>query len=517
MNSGLILAGDKPDIAGGVFRANEQAFAQGQRNRENALQTFMRDQGGALYNGDGNAMQQYAQFDPQAAVGMRNAEEARQRARQAAARAAAAASRRNAAAASAQENEALQTAFRVMGEARAQGPEVFAATAQQFGYSDEMARYNITFDNFDQASRIVNAEMGWEQPQPAALPEVNFDIPDGYMLSDPQNPRAGVVPIQGIQPAAPEVSIREDVNGISRYVGGPQHGQQVFEGVSPTPEAPAESSLEEKIRLLMEQGATEEEAVNISAGRWVVSINPATNERIVLDKATGQPINRNGAAPATLVGGEASPVETAPSIPDIDYSTAFGAPAVVGNLANSVTDFLGMGQVAPQAADATRILENLQNETILVLSQSMSGRDTNQVRDLIKGMTITPSEVGGGVGDAQNRAVALQRMLQQQLSNQQAIIQGESTPAQVQAARVNARNLEALIANYRIVGQSLGGQSMGQTPPPSNQNQGITPEVRSLWASPSFQARIGDNDPEDIWNRLDPDIQALLLKQNGGQ
>lgn len=242
MNSGLILAGDKPDLAGGMFRANEQAFAQGQRDRENALQTFMRDQGQGLYSGDANAMQAYAAFDPQAAMTIRNGHEARARAQAAAARAAAAASRRNAAAATEQQNEALRTAFRVMSEAHSQGPEAFAAAGQRYGYTDEMDAHGITFDNFSNASRIVNAEMGWEQPEPAALPDVNFDIPDGYMLADPQNPRAGVVPVQGM-PAA-QADIRNDQNGVPRYVGGPNAGQQVFGGVEAAQtETPAMQTL----------------------------------------------------------------------------------------------------------------------------------------------------------------------------------------------------------------------------------------------------------------------------------
>lgn len=70
LNPSIILAGDKPDIMGRMYRANEQAAAQGERNKLNALNSFMQAAGDKVAAGDQNALNRLAMFDPSAALGI---------------------------------------------------------------------------------------------------------------------------------------------------------------------------------------------------------------------------------------------------------------------------------------------------------------------------------------------------------------------------------------------------------------------------------------------------------------
>lgn len=72
MNSGLILAGQTPDVIGALDRG---AYA-GQRantiQQENELRQFIQEQGPAMFSGDVNALRQFAQFDPAGAFNMQS-------------------------------------------------------------------------------------------------------------------------------------------------------------------------------------------------------------------------------------------------------------------------------------------------------------------------------------------------------------------------------------------------------------------------------------------------------------
>ena len=71
MNPNIILqAGQTADILGAMQQGNALAQATNQQRNDNALSGFLRDNSGALLSGDQNALAQYAQYDPQAAINM---------------------------------------------------------------------------------------------------------------------------------------------------------------------------------------------------------------------------------------------------------------------------------------------------------------------------------------------------------------------------------------------------------------------------------------------------------------
>ena len=78
MNPNLILqAGQGADILGSMQRGNALAGQVNDQRRQNALAGFMQENGAALMQGDQNALAQYAQFDPQAAIGMADRQQER--------------------------------------------------------------------------------------------------------------------------------------------------------------------------------------------------------------------------------------------------------------------------------------------------------------------------------------------------------------------------------------------------------------------------------------------------------
>lgn len=71
MNPNIIIqAGQTADILGAMQQGNALAQATNQQRNDNALSGFLRDNSGALLSGDQNALAQYAQYDPQAAINM---------------------------------------------------------------------------------------------------------------------------------------------------------------------------------------------------------------------------------------------------------------------------------------------------------------------------------------------------------------------------------------------------------------------------------------------------------------
>lgn len=73
MNSNIILSGQTPDFVDTIRRSDLAAAGTNQINRDNALNSFMQDNGAAVMQGDQNALNGYAAFDPAAALGVQGA------------------------------------------------------------------------------------------------------------------------------------------------------------------------------------------------------------------------------------------------------------------------------------------------------------------------------------------------------------------------------------------------------------------------------------------------------------
>lgn len=183
-NAGIILQGQNPSMFDG--------FQQGQQvGRQNALANLYKTQGAGIANGDQNALNALAQFDPQAALGMRAKQFDFQQAQENAKRAAAEHAAKMSAAEAAKAAEEIKRA--VAGGMAAQTPEQWDAFVApiapdlvgQFGNREMIAQsYMSVADVMEQRAKAGDAQ--------------TKGAPDNYMWNEPGNPSAGVSLIPGI-------------------------------------------------------------------------------------------------------------------------------------------------------------------------------------------------------------------------------------------------------------------------------------------------------------------------------
>lgn len=214
MSAGIILSGRQPDTFATIDRANARGDQYKARQQKNALNTLFRQEGGAIAQGEQGAINRLAQYDPAAAqsfqqnklgmdaqrqnmsmqqqgMDLRNQEleVARQNAAQKAAEHVANMDQQERAA----QAERIEGA--VAGGLAAQTPQEWDAFMTERGYSQFVGA-------FEKREMIAAEYMGVADALKdfRKSPEPGFSVPSGTMLSDPNDPRAGVVPI----PGAPE-------------------------------------------------------------------------------------------------------------------------------------------------------------------------------------------------------------------------------------------------------------------------------------------------------------------------
>lgn len=72
MNPGIIMAGQAPDIVGGMQRGAQLAQFENDAGHTNALRSMLQQQGPGIMAGEQNALADLARFDPQAALGVQS-------------------------------------------------------------------------------------------------------------------------------------------------------------------------------------------------------------------------------------------------------------------------------------------------------------------------------------------------------------------------------------------------------------------------------------------------------------
>jgi flagellar hook-basal body complex protein FliE len=82
MNSGIILAGQSPDIIGQMARGAQAAQFENDSRHTNAFRSMLQEQGAGIMQGDQNALAQMARFDPGAALGVQQTRQSMDESRQ---------------------------------------------------------------------------------------------------------------------------------------------------------------------------------------------------------------------------------------------------------------------------------------------------------------------------------------------------------------------------------------------------------------------------------------------------
>jgi hypothetical protein len=235
MNSGIILAGQTPDIMGNfsqgmAVRQQRNALAQ----QEN-LANLYSQKGAQILSGDQEALNALAGVDPMAALnvqstqqGMRMREEelamTRENARMRGMEFAAQMDAQQAAATAAEIERAI-----AMGT-QAQTPEEWDAIMSQLG--EDGAQYIGQFEDRDM---IIAGAVGLAEALKMGQPvDPTEGAPSGFMFSDPANPAAGVVPLPGYERTPGVVVNTGDTGGQpAPQIGSvPQGFQAIFDPAS---------------------------------------------------------------------------------------------------------------------------------------------------------------------------------------------------------------------------------------------------------------------------------------------
>lgn len=165
------------------------------------------------------------------------------------------------------------------------------------------------------------------------------------------------------------------------------------------------SSLQERVAAIMASGVEDEErALGIASGRYQVSVNPTTNERVVFDLATGEPIGN--ALP------ERDPSAVPSMLPDnIDSSLSTGFPGAFRNVVNILGDAAGAGTAFPRAQEATEALSSLQLFTTTTMQAEVPGRPSNFLLERLENLTVSPNSLLQGEDRSRTRLEQTQRLI----------------------------------------------------------------------------------------------------------
>lgn len=219
------------------------------------------------------------------------------------------------------------------------------------------------------------------------------------------------------------------------------------------------TAMQEKITTLVETGVDENTAKGIAAGRFVVSVNPQTNERVVMDVSTGLP-----------VGGKdqpSIPVIPKSSMPEsIDISSVTGFEGVGTNIYNIVSDGFGFGAGYPKAQEATEALTNLGIRTTTLMQSAIPGRPSKFLLEQLGKLAIEPNSFFTGESKARIRMEQTRDMISTEIMRMDGLLsQGDFKPDVRQEMTLNKTQLEGVLADYNKVIESIGQGTFNYTTP----------------------------------------------------
>jgi len=218
------------------------------------------------------------------------------------------------------------------------------------------------------------------------------------------------------------------------------------------------TAYEQKLQGLMSAGVPRETALGIASGRFTVSINPMTNERQVIDIATGQPV---GGAPE----GPAPSPATGSVPPDIEPEAGTGLSGMLSNTVNVISDALGQGLAYPKAKEASEAMKNLKVQTMGALQEGIPGRPSTFLLQRLEALTVDPNSITTGDAGAKVRFQQTRDLIAEEVARIDRDIlnvPGAFKPEVIQKARQNKSQLESVRASYDQILGAYENKSAGR-------------------------------------------------------
>lgn len=253
----------------------------------------------------------------------------------------------------------------------------------------------------------------------------------------------------------------------------------------------ATQSLMQKARLFRaaDPNLSEAEALNLALGRNRVSRDPVTGQVDIIDIHTGQAVGRGT---QELYDSQVRADES-----EIDASLAFGAPAVLANVRNTLFDIFGAELPRPDVEEAVARVTSLGIQGDVLLSRQFSGRVSNQLLDMIGQLKASPSSFFQGPSRGKERLEEMTRLIGRDLDRQRRVANDPNQGAQSQReARVAVEALTDYKRELDNVLNTWGSSRSGQAP----STEGLPP-APSGW--------------EDDWGILTDEERQQVLQLRG--
>lgn len=221
---------------------------------------------------------------------------------------------------------------------------------------------------------------------------------------------------------------------------------------------PKPSAISEKISTLVASGLTENQAQGVAAGRYAVSLNPATGERVLVDKGTQKIIplkqpDREGLVPrsaGTQTTGNVNAAAPQPRNPTL-MEAAPDAAGINSNLAAGVAQLPFFGDIllnnssgAVDSVKAKQVFKVAENYLIRAYSLNPKFTDT-EIRRIRELMPQT-----GYLSNAQDIEIKLQTLavaLRQDIEKNMDTVRSHAPLKERQAAEQSATAMQRFIDN----------------------------------------------------------------------
>ena len=238
------------------------------------------------------------------------------------------------------------------------------------------------------------------------------------------------------------------------------------------------SNLQERVALLVQSGVDTETAQGIAAGRFVISVNPISNERQVTDIATGKQV---GLIPKSKPQGDVPSL-----IPgDIDTGAATGAGGILRDLTNIISDAIGAGVQFEAAQEATNALESIEILTTITMQQAVPGRPSKFLLEKLGKLTVKPNSLLQGEDRAKSRLTQTRRILDGEIKRMEIdVLPLELQPDVRVETQLNLTELKRLRDAYDELIKGFDDVDMDMDIP-----EGVSDEDRKLFPFLSEAAR----------------------------
>jgi hypothetical protein len=208
-------------------------------------------------------------------------------------------------------------------------------------------------------------------------------------------------------------------------------------------------------RSLMDQGweeaAADTKAAEIVAGNLKVS--EFSGDVVSLSGRTPRKASAGPQITEEIIEGTELPPETGAIPAGVDPEAGTGPTGFFGNMWNRGLEAVGINPTAPAVDEAVLMYESLFARTVSTLATTMPGKDTNQVRDMLKPMAVRPKSLLQGDASALMRLKQTRDFLQAESNRLAQVAQSKSKVGKRIAAKAteDKTKVDLLLRDYNTI------------------------------------------------------------------